>query len=110
MGKGELFLVTIYSDPRIQRLLWRPITIISLDDDGTISDVELIEKAAILCDSCGREVAVDSKGLDEGLPIGYALCDKECIIEVVCEGCRRKYFAALRVYDDLDDPLGGDGG
>jgi len=105
----ELFLVTIHADLRIRRLLWRPITVMGLDEGGDIIDVELIEKAAILCDSCGRRVAADSRDLEEGLPTGYALCDKECIVEVVCEGCRRRYFPALRVYDSLDD-LGGGGG
>jgi len=71
--------------------------------------VELIEKAAILCDGCGRQVAVTEKDLDAGLPMGYALCDKECIIEVVCEECRRRYFEHLRAYDDLDQALNGGG-
>ena len=61
MGRSELFLVTIHADPRIQRLLWRPITIVGFDDSGTINDVELIEKAAILCDSCGQQVAVTER-------------------------------------------------
>jgi len=107
MGRDELFLVTIHADLRIRRLLWRPITVISLDEGGDIIDVELIGKAAIICDSCGRRVAVDGKDLEEGLPMGYALCDKECIVEVVCEECRKRYFRGLRVYDNLDDPLEG---
>ena len=110
MGESELFLVTIYSDLRIQKLLWRPVTMLSFDRSGAISDVELIEKSAILCDACGRRVAVTEKDLDEGLPMGYALCDDECIIEVVCEDCRQRYFKHLKIYDDLEQALGGDSG
>lgn len=109
MGKDELFLVTIYSDPRLQRLLQRPLTLIDFVDDR-ICDVELIEKSAILCDACGGQVAFTEEDLEQGLPKGYALCDEECVIEVVCDDCRQKYFEALRVYSDLDDALrGGDG-
>jgi len=110
VGESELFLVTIYSDLRIQKLLWRPATLMSFDESGVISNVELIEKSVIVCDTCGRQVAVTEKDLDEGLPMGYALCDEECVIEVVCEDCRRKYFAGLSVYHSLDEALGGDSG
>ena len=80
------------------------------DEHGVIEDVELFDKDVILCDVCGRRVAVAERDPDEGLPMGYALCDEERIIEVVCEDCRRRYFAALKVYRDLDDALRGDGG
>jgi len=105
MGRGKL--VTIHTDPRIQRLLWRPITIVGFDDGGAINDVELIKKATILCDSCGQQVAVTEKDLNKGLLMGYALCD-EGIIEVVCEDCRRRYSAVLRVYEDLEQAFGGE--
>jgi len=106
--RGEkLFLIRICRDLRIQKLLWRPMTIFSMDEQGTVYDVELIEKSAILCDACGRRVAVTEKDLDEGLLMGYALCDEECVIEVVCEDCRRRYFKHLRCYDDLDQALDG---
>ena len=104
----RLFLVTIFSDPRIQRLLWRPVTMIACDEHGLIEDVELIDKPAVLCDSCGRRVAVRESELRE-LPTGYALCDERFIIEVVCEDCRKKYFNNLKVYGDLDEALGGGG-
>ena len=104
----RLFLVRIFSDPRIQRLLWRPTTMIVFDERGFIEDVELIEKHAILCDSCGCRVAVRESELGE-LPAGYALCDEEFVIEVVCEDCRRRYFKRLKVYGDLDEALGGEG-
>ena len=104
----RLFLVTIFSDPRIRRLLWRPVTMIACDEHGFIEDVELIEKPAILCDACGCRVAVRESELGE-LPTGYALCDEKFVIEVVCEDCRRKYFKHLKVYRDLDEALGGEG-
>ncbi len=95
MEEDRLFLVRIYSDLRIQQLLRRSATMICFDERGVVSNVELIEKTAILCDSCGRKVAVTEGDLDEGLPMGYALCDEEYVIEVVCEDCRRKYFKHL---------------
>ncbi len=110
MGESELFLVTIYSDIRIQRLIWRPATLMSFDEGGVISDVELVEKPVIVCDTCGARVAVTDKDVEEGLPMGYALCDEQYLIEVVCEDCRRRYFAGLRVYRSLDEALGGDDG
>jgi hypothetical protein len=37
------------------------------------------------------------------LPTGYVLCNDESILEVVCEDCRMRYYAELRVYDSLDE-------
>ena len=106
-GEEEMFLIRICKDLRIQRLLWRPVTMVSFDRRGVIGDVELVEKSVIVCDSCGQRVAVTEKDLDEKLPMGYALCDEECIIEVVCEDCRQRYFKHLRIYDDLEQALDG---
>jgi hypothetical protein len=101
-----MFLVPIYRDLRIQQIVKRPVTICFLDDEDRISDVELVEKTGILCDACSSRVAVTEEEL-ETLPTGYALCDGEQIYEVVCEDCRRRYYARLRVYDDLDKALEG---
>jgi len=95
MEENRLFLVKICSDLRIQRLLWRPVTMIGFDEHGAVREVQLIEKTMIICDTCGARVAVTERDLDEGLPMGYALCDEECIIEVVCEDRRRRYFKHL---------------
>jgi len=105
--RGKMFLVPIHRDLRVQRIIKMPVTICLLDEDDVIEEVELVEKAEITCDACGRTVAIAEEEL-EALPMGYALCDGEEILEVVCEECRRKYFAALRIYDDLDEALGGD--
>ena len=42
---------------------------ISYDERGVIEDVELFDKDVILCDVCGRRVAVTERDPDEGLPI-----------------------------------------
>ena len=102
--RGEMFLVPICRDPRIQQIVKRPVTICFLDDEGRIGGVELIEKAEIVCDICGGRVAVTEEEL-KTLPMGYALCDDEQVYEVVCEDCRRRYYSGLKVYDNLDEAL-----
>jgi len=105
--KGRrLFLIRIYKDLRVQKILQRPITLAWFDEKRGLIDVELIEKTAILCDACNDRVAVTEEEVEE-FPIGYALCDKEYLLEVVCEDCRRKHFKDLRVYDNLEEALGG---
>ncbi|MEM4497845.1 MAG: hypothetical protein QW692_03345 [Nitrososphaerota archaeon] len=101
-----VFLVRVCRDLRIWKLLMRSATIMFFDERGRVRDVELIEKPEILCDVCGGPVAVAEEEL-ERLPMGYAVCDEECIIEVVCDDCRRRYFADRPVYDDLDRALDG---
>jgi len=105
--KGKMFLVPIYRDLRIRRIVETPLTICFMDEDGGIEEVELVEKTEIVCDACGRRVAIAEEEL-EALPTGYALCDEGEALEVVCEECRRRHYACLRVYDDLDEALGGD--
>jgi len=103
----KMFLIRIYKDLRVQKILQRPITLAWFDEKGRM-DVELIEKTAILCDACNNPVSITEKEVEEGrLPIGYVLCDKEYLLEVVCEDCRRKHFKDLRVYDCLEEALGG---
>ncbi|MEM2383592.1 MAG: hypothetical protein QW521_05475 [Desulfurococcaceae archaeon] len=97
------FLVPLYKDLRLRRLVMLPITIFSEDS------ADIIPKSSIICDACGAMVAVDEKDLEDGkLPIGYALCDEEYFIEVVCEGCRCRYFNHLRCYNNLEEALGGE--
>jgi len=92
------FLVRIATDLVIQRLVWRPVVLVS--EDGRVIDV--FYKVVILCDACGERVNAGGEG-EETLPTGYALCDEERIIEVVCEGCRKRYFWRLPVYDSLEE-------
>jgi len=97
------FLIPIYKDLRLQKLVKLPITIFSEDT------VVIITKSSILCDACGAMVAVDEKDLEDGkLPIGYALCDGVFFIEVVCEECRKRYYKHLKIYNDLEEALGGE--
>lgn len=89
--KEEVFLILLYRDLRVQKLVKQP-TVTFFD-----GSVEIILKDHVACDSCGAGVAVNEKELeDEEPPVGYILCDEEYIIEVVCEGCRRRYFKDLR--------------
>jgi hypothetical protein len=104
-GKGEMFLVRLDRDVRIQKIVKRPIEIVFLDEDGGVSDVELVEKTAIVCDLCNSQVAVEESELDS-LPAGYVLCDGEYIYEVVCEDCRKRCFPRLKIYNDLEEALG----
>ena len=101
--RGEMFLVPICRDPRIQQVVKRPVTICFLDDEGGISGVELIEKAEVMCDVCGSRMAATEEEL-KTLPMD-ALCDDEQVYEVVCEDCRRRYYSGLKVYDNLDEAL-----
>lgn len=97
-----MFLVPLYRDLRLQKLVKQPVVIFF----G--GDVSIIPKDVILCDVCNNVVAVEERDLELGdrLPIGYALCDDEYILEVVCEECRRKHFQHLRCYNDLEEALG----
>jgi len=54
MEEDRLFLVKICSDLRIQRLLWRPVTMVGFDEHGAVRDVQLIERPVIVCDGCRR--------------------------------------------------------
>lgn len=105
--KRRHFLVRIYEDQRIREAVRKPMKIVELDERGRVVSIEAIEKTAILCDSCSSELAVDGDGLEEGLPVGYAVCDEEYVLEVVCEDCRLRFFPSLEVFDDLEEALGG---
>ena len=96
---GERFLVRIATDPRIQRIVWRPMTMVLFGDSDM--DVDLVYKSAILCDVCNSQVYTGREE-EEGLPTGYVVSDGEYIYEVVCEDCRKRYFGKLPVYDSLE--------
>jgi len=97
---SERFLVRIATDPRIQRIVWRPVTMVFFEDSDM--DVDLIYKSAILCDVCNAQVYTGREE-EDGLPAGYVICDDECIYEAICEDCRKKYYRKLPVYDTLEE-------
>ena len=92
-----MYLVKLYTDLRIQRLVSRPIEIFFGDL------VTTIPKSAIVCDTCNQQVAVTEQDLKNGLSKGYAVIDEDCLVEVVCEDCRKKFFSAAPVLDTLED-------
>jgi uncharacterized protein with PIN domain len=96
------FLVKIATDPRIQRIVWRPATIVSGNPESDDMGVELFYKPFIVCDICNARVNAGKKD-EEGLPVGYVLADTKYVYEVVCEDCRRRYFGRLSVYDNLEE-------
>ena len=97
---SERFLVRIATDPRIQRIAWRPMTVVFFGDSDM--DVELVYKSAILCDVCNSQVYTGRED-EEGLPAGYMVCDNEYVYEAVCEDCRKRHFGRLPVYDSLEE-------
>jgi len=95
------FLVKIATDPRIQRIVWRPATIVfGVPSDDM--DVDLIYKPFIVCDICNARVNTGKED-EEGLPVGYVLADTEYVYEVICEDCRRRHFERLPVYSTLEE-------
>jgi hypothetical protein len=50
----ERFLVRIATDPRIQRIVWRPMTMVFFGDSEM--DVDVVYKSAILCDACNAQL------------------------------------------------------
>jgi hypothetical protein len=96
----ERFLVKIATDPRIQKIVWRPMTMVFFGDSEM--DVDLVYKSAILCDICNSQVYTGREE-EEGLPIGYVVCDEECIYEVVCEDCRKRCYEKLPIYESLEE-------
>jgi len=96
------FLVKIATDLRIQKIVWRPTTIVFGNPESDDVDVELIYKPFILCDICNTKVSTGKED-EGGLPVGYVLADTEYVYEVVCEDCRRRYYSRLPVYDTLEE-------
>jgi hypothetical protein len=96
----ERFLVRIATDPRIQRIVWRPMTMLFFGDSGM--DVDVVYKSAILCDACNAQLYTGREGEKE-CPTGYVVSDGEYIYEAVCEDCRKRYYEDLPVYDTLEE-------
>jgi hypothetical protein len=99
----RVFLIPIKDDLRLQRLVSRPMEIYDVGGNG-VSLVDVIPKSAILCDACNDRVGVTEKEVkEEGLPVGYAVCEGGFILQVVCETCRRRYFRSAEVVHDLEE-------
>jgi hypothetical protein len=96
----ERFLVRIATDPRIRRIVWRPMTMVSFGDSGM--DVDVVYKSAILCDACNAQLYTGMEEEKE-CPTGYVLSDGEYIYEAICEDCRKRYYGKLTVYDTLEE-------
>jgi uncharacterized protein with PIN domain len=100
---SERFLVRIATDPRIQRLVWRPMTMLFFGDSEM--DVDVVYKSAILCDACNAQLYTGREEEKE-CPTGYVVSDGEYIYEAVCEDCRKRYYGGLPVYDSLEEAEG----
>jgi hypothetical protein len=96
----ERFLVRIATDPRIRRIVWRPMTMLFFGDSEM--DVDVVYKSAILCDACNAQLYTGREGEKE-CPTGYVVSDGEYIYEAVCEDCRKRYYGKLPVYDTLEE-------
>jgi hypothetical protein len=97
---SERFLVRIATDPRIQRIVWRPMTMLFFGDSEM--DVDVVYKSAILCDACNAQLYTGREEEKE-CPTGYVVSDGEYIYEAVCEDCRKRYYGKLTVYDTLEE-------
>jgi predicted phage-related endonuclease len=96
---SERFLVRIATDTRIQRIVWRPMTMLFFGDSEM--DVDVVYKSAILCDACNTQLYTGME--EEECPTGYVVSDGEYIYEAVCEDCRKRYYGGLPVYDSLEE-------
>ena len=103
---SRVFLVRLHRDPVIQRIVWRPIEMWFSDE------VVTIPKDVIVCDACGERVATSEDEVEAGVQEGFAVVEvgdgESWMLEVVCDGCRRKYFSRCEVFDEMSDGLGGD--
>ena len=98
----DVFLVTIHTDPRLRSIVSRPMFFMAFSEGGVV--METIPKDAVVCDACNARVGVTEEEVEElGLPVGYAVCDEEAILEVVCQGCRLRYFQGVKAFRTLDD-------
>ena len=77
----KIFLVRIYGDKKVRELVKRPAKVFTIGRDGFV-EVSLINKDAILRDTCNREVATTVDKIDKRLDIGYALVIEGHITEV----------------------------
>jgi uncharacterized protein with PIN domain len=84
-------LIPLHQDEKILKAVKRPAKIITFKGNKPVT-VEEIPKTIIVCDDCNTQVATTQKEVDNGLPVGYAVCDDLYIYEVVCEECKEKYY------------------
>ncbi len=97
-----VFLVTLHTDLRVRKLVERPMKLMWTDGYGI--QVEVIPKEFIVCDACNTRVGVTEKEVEEeGLSVGYAVCDEEAVLEVVCQKCRNRYFSGCPSFKSLED-------
>ena len=98
----DVFLVTIHTDPIIRSIVSKPMFFMAFSEGDAV--VETIPKDAVVCNVCNVRVGVTEEEVEElGLPAGYAVCDEEAVIEVVCQGCRLRYFQGVKAFRTLDD-------
>ena len=100
-----MLLVRVDTDKRVKTLVSQPITMVFLDEFGN-ADVEAIERDGdVVCDACGRAIALDQEDLETGLILGYALIDEgyDEVYIVICELCRKRYYPRLKVYNTLEE-------
>jgi uncharacterized protein with PIN domain len=84
-------LIPLHQDQEILRAVKRPVKIVTFKGNKPVI-VDEIPKTVIVCDDCNTQVATTQKEVDNGLPVGYAVCDDEYVYEVVCPECRKKYY------------------
>jgi uncharacterized protein with PIN domain len=87
-------LIPLHQDRKILQAVKRPVKIITFKGNKPVT-VEEIPKTVIVCDDCNTQVATTQKEVDDGLPVGYAVCDDKYVYEVVCPECRKKYYYDL---------------
>jgi len=61
MSARMIVLVPIDGDPRIQEFALRPLIITTVDKRGKIREVLHIEKHEVVCDLCGRLIALTKR-------------------------------------------------
>jgi len=98
MSGDRLFLIKIATDHWIWYLVHQPVVV------GSGDRAAVIPKDAVVCDVCNACVDVNDEEASD--VTGYALCDPDTIIEVVCDECRRRYFPTTPVYQTLEEALG----
>ena len=98
----DVFLVTIHTDPIIREMVSRPMVFMAFSEGGVV--METIPRDAVVCDGCNARVGVTEEEVEElGLPVGYAVICGNSINEVVCQGCRMRYFEGVKALKTLHE-------
>jgi len=90
-GARMIVLTPIDGDPRIQEFALRSLIITMVDRRGKIREVLHIEKHEAVCDLCGGLMALTKEELEERAK-GYAVIIDGQIVQVICEGCRKRFW------------------